>query len=144
MKNTRHKCRRYAELTGDKHDNSSYSQPRFTILRHDGPEGLHWDLLLESGGVLLAWALPQFPQPGIEMTAEALPDHRLLYLGYEGPITGDRGTVAAWDRGDSLDRQSRCAELVIELPAKSSPAEPHCRQCQGAGALAVLAGRAVS
>ena len=119
--------------------------PRFTILRHDGPEGLHWDLLLESGGVLLAWALPQFPQPGIEMTAEALPDHRLLYLGYEGPITGDRGTVAAWDRGEYCwDRQSD-AELVIELPRRKAHRPSHiAASARGAGALAVLAGRAVS
>lgn len=106
--------------------------PRFTILRHDGPEGLHWDLLLESGGVLLAWALPQFPQPGIEMTAEALPDHRLLYLGYEGPITGDRGTVAAWDRGEYCwDRQSD-AELVIELRGEKLTGRATLRPVPGA------------
>ena len=35
----------------------------------------------------------------VEMDAEVLPDHRLAYLDYEGPISGDRGSVTRWDRG---------------------------------------------
>jgi hypothetical protein len=89
--------------------------PRFAILRHDGPQGSHWDLLLETGGVLRAWSLPQPPQPGVEMTAEALPDHRLIYLEYEGPISGGRGTVTAWDRGDYRWVRQDDAQLVIQL-----------------------------
>jgi hypothetical protein len=89
--------------------------PRFAILRHEDPRGLHWDLLLETGAVLRTWALPQAPGPGVEMTARALPDHRLLYLDYEGPISGDRGAVSAWDRGVYGCQQQSDAELAIEL-----------------------------
>lgn len=89
--------------------------PRFAILQHDSPKGLHWDLLLESGTVLRTWSLPQPPQPNVEMIAEALPDHRLAYLDYEGPISEGRGSVVAWDRGTfSIERQSD-TELVVVL-----------------------------
>ncbi len=88
---------------------------RFAILRHEDPRGLHWDLLLETGAVLRTWALPQAPAPGVEMAARALGDHRLLYLDYEGPISGERGVVSAWDRGVYRCQQQNDAELVLEL-----------------------------
>ena len=89
--------------------------PRYAILRHDSPRGVHWDLLLETGPALKTWALPQPPEPGVEMTCEALTDHRLEYLDYEGPVSDDRGSVARWDRGTyRVDSQSD-RELVVEL-----------------------------
>ncbi len=69
------------------------------MLIHDSPRGLHYDLLLESGDVLKTWALPSIPAPGDDIECEALPDHRLIYLEYEGPISGNRGTVTRWDQG---------------------------------------------
>ena len=72
---------------------------RFAILCHDGPRGRHWDLLLEHGSTLKAWALPELPQPGVEQLCDALPDHRPLYLDYEGPISGGRGSVVRCDGG---------------------------------------------
>lgn len=78
---------------------------QYVILRHDHPE-LHWDLMLEEGDVLKTWRLPQPPEidpasdeSSLDLTAEALPDHRLVYLEYEGPVSGDRGQVSRWDRG---------------------------------------------
>jgi hypothetical protein len=73
---------------------------RFAILCHDGLNGRHWDLLLEHGASLKTWALPELPKPGVELLCQALPDHRWLYLDYEGPISGGRGSVARVDRGD--------------------------------------------
>jgi hypothetical protein len=78
--------------------------PRFVVLRHDFPpghaRGLHWDLLLESAGVLRAWALAAEPLSQPEIQAEQLADHRAMYLEYEGPVSGDRGSVTRWDAGD--------------------------------------------
>ena len=54
--------------------------------------------------------------------AEALPDHRLIYLEYEGPISGDRGTVVAWDRGEYRLKRQSDAEWVIDSPAGGSAA----------------------
>lgn len=91
---------------------------RFVILRHESPQGLHFDLMLELGDVLKTWALPQSPQPGLELPCEALPDHRLAYLDYEGPISGQRGSVTQWDRGTyTLERQNE-AEWKLDAVGK--------------------------
>jgi hypothetical protein len=66
---------------------------RFVLLEHDHPE-LHWDLMLECGGVLKTWRLASMPScAGESIPALALGDHRLAYLDYEGPVSGNRGTV---------------------------------------------------
>ena len=74
--------------------------PRFVILRHDHPDGLHWDLMLETGDVLATWALDALPEPGTSVEARRLPDHRTRYLDYEGPVSGNRGSVTRWDAGE--------------------------------------------
>jgi hypothetical protein len=93
--------------------------PRFVILRHDCPSGhergLHWDFMLETGDVLRTWALAEPPAEAIAIAAEALPDHRLAYLDFEGPLTGDRGAVTRWDQGSYELVSQRDGELVVEL-----------------------------
>ncbi len=72
--------------------------PRFVVLEHHW-NGVHWDFMLESADALKTWALEQTPdQPG-PIRARQLPDHRTMYLDYEGPISGNRGHVIRWDRG---------------------------------------------
>jgi DNA polymerase Ligase (LigD) len=73
--------------------------PRFVILEHDHPRR-HWDFFLEAGQVLRAWRLAEPPHPGRPIAATPTPDHRLLYLDYEGPVSGNRGQVVRWDRGE--------------------------------------------
>ena len=73
--------------------------PRFVLLEHDHPE-LHWDFMLESGDVLLTWRLDRIPNEADEFSATSLPDHRMAYLDYEGPVSGNRGSVARIDRGE--------------------------------------------
>ncbi len=73
--------------------------PRFVILEHDFPER-HFDFMLEDGGVLLTWRLAQWPLPhSSREPATQLADHRLHYLDYEGPVSGNRGTVLQQDSG---------------------------------------------
>ena len=60
---------------------------------------MHWDFMLESGGILRTWALAEEPAADRAIAAEALADHRLEYLEFEGPVSGGRGVVARWDRG---------------------------------------------
>ncbi len=88
--------------------------PRFVILEHDHPV-LHWDLMLEAGDVLQSWRLAQPPELGVvieatrsafavaQPVATALGDHRAMYLDYEGPVSGGRGTVKRWDAGEFSD-----------------------------------------
>lgn len=88
--------------------------PRFAILEHDWP-ATHWDFLLEAGPVLRAWRLLAEPAAGRVVPAEANADHRLLYLDYEGPVSGDRGTVRRWDAGtfDWLADTPERIEIVL-------------------------------
>lgn len=91
--------------------------PRYVVLYHQTPphwqRGPHWDLMLEHEGVLWTWALAADPtQPQL---AERLDDHRLAYLDYEGPLSGDRGEVSCWDRGTYEVVTSSDDELTINL-----------------------------
>lgn len=77
---------------------SQTTMPRFAVLAHDHPF-LHWDFLLEQGESCRTWRLMQSPDTPGDIPAEALADHRPMYLDYEGPVSGDRGTVTQWDAG---------------------------------------------
>lgn len=66
--------------------------PRFVVLQHDWPQ-LHWDLMLENGASLRTWRLSEAPHPRHPIALVRLPPHRSIYLDYEGPVSGDRGTV---------------------------------------------------
>ncbi len=89
--------------------------PRFSLLIHDSPRGLHYDFFLEKGEVLKSWALSLPPEPGLEIPCVALADHRLLYLDYEGPISEGRGTVTRWDRGTYAPEFWSDDQIVVEL-----------------------------
>jgi len=65
-----------------------------------GVRGTHFDLMLEVGGVLRTWLIPELLVPGQLIQAEALPDHRLAYLDYEGPVSDNRGSVSRVDEGE--------------------------------------------
>ena len=77
---------------------SQTTMPRFAVLRHDHPF-LHWDFLLEQGESCRTWRLMKAPDATDDIPGEAIADHRLMYLDYEGPVSGDRGTVTQWDAG---------------------------------------------
>ncbi|MEZ6057528.1 MAG: DNA polymerase ligase N-terminal domain-containing protein [Planctomycetaceae bacterium] len=66
--------------------------PRFAILFHDHPEP-HWDFFLEVGTSLRTWRLAALPAAGLTIAATPLANHRQEYLTYEGPVSGDRGSV---------------------------------------------------
>jgi hypothetical protein len=89
--------------------------PRFVILRHDGPQGVHFDFMLEAGDALKTWSLPRPPEIGLEMECHSLPDHRLFYLDYEGPISGDRGSVSRWDQGTYRVERQEEMKWVLEM-----------------------------
>ena len=72
--------------------------PRFVILTHDHPFA-HYDLMLERGDDLATWRIVELPCDDSSVRAEWTFPHRRLYLDYEGPISGDRGTVARWEVG---------------------------------------------
>lgn len=73
--------------------------PRFVLLEHDHPT-IHYDFMLEWGGVLRTWRLDRIPSEAASIPARPLPDHRTDYLDYEGPVSGERGQVSRIDRGE--------------------------------------------
>ena len=94
--------------------------PRFAILIHDHPF-LHWDLLVEQDGALRSWRLLESPERWSlasnrpSLRAEPIPDHRLAYLEYEGPVSRERGTVQRWDGGDAEWLEQSPKQIVLKL-----------------------------
>jgi hypothetical protein len=76
---------------------------RYVILWHHRTAGQpagdwrgdHYDWMFEVQGELLTWATEQWPssQQAISVAARLLAPHRLMYLDYEGDVSGDRGSV---------------------------------------------------
>ena len=101
--------------------------PRFVLLRHECPPSLgkpsHWDLMLEREGRLLTWSLAALPAAwGVDgaageeaLAATRLLDHRIAYLDYEGPISGDRGAVTRVDRGEYEAVEETDCEIRVRL-----------------------------
>jgi DNA polymerase Ligase (LigD) len=72
--------------------------PRFVLLEHQW-NGVHWDFMLEVGENLWTWAIDAPIVAGKDLPARRLGEHRSLYLDYEGPVSGDRGSVKRVDSG---------------------------------------------
>jgi len=106
--------------------------PRFVLLYHECPPSFgkpsHWDLMLERDGALLTWSLPALPSAeggegdsaAEQIAATRLADHRIAYLDYEGPISGNRGIVTRVDGGEyevlEETEQAICVRLQGEEP----------------------------
>jgi hypothetical protein len=88
--------------------------PRFVILEHDHPT-LHWDLMLETSAGLRTWRLAAPPALAAIVAAEPLGLHRVAYLEYEGPVSGNRGTVKRWDRGEYVPLLDNDTNVEVEL-----------------------------
>jgi hypothetical protein len=87
---------------------------------------VHWDLLVELPGQerLATWRLCKNPiETDVPIPAVRIQDHRRIYLEFEGPLTGDRGSVCRIDRGEaqlrSLPAAANCAtsdaQFALEL-----------------------------
>ncbi|MBX7103891.1 MAG: hypothetical protein K1X57_07410 [Gemmataceae bacterium] len=88
--------------------------PRYVILHHDWPTS-HFDLMLEVGLVLKTWRVNRVPIAGEPEQAEAIDDHRLEYLTYEGPISRGRGNVRRVESGEYRDLAIAGSEVSMIL-----------------------------
>lgn len=128
--------------------------PRFVLLHHEWPghgeRPSHCDLMLESGGALRTWALAKLPRDwaGVAagalavaddnvVPAEALGDHRLAYLDYEGPVSGDRGAVRQLDRGECEILENRAEWCVADLSGAAICSTVELRRTDGRWQLAL-------
>lgn len=84
----------------------------FVLQFHRCDAGDHYDLMFDTGDGLATFQLPapleDMPPSGA--VVRRLPDHRSVYLTYEGPVRGGRGTVTIAERGryDALAAGADC------------------------------------
>ena len=76
------------------------------------------------------WRLLSEPAPDRCIPAERIADHRLLYLDYEGPVSGNRGTVTRWDAGVYVTRERTTDRWRIELRGTKFCGEVLCEPIQ--------------
>ncbi len=110
------------------------AQSACVLLRHDLPDGSwHYDLLLELrpgtsedhrlAAIRLAPASPGHSSltlaPGIDIDpaapCERLPDHRAIYLTYEGAISGNRGDVRRMANGRCIIERAGAPDLFARF-----------------------------
>lgn len=91
----------------------------YVILRHENIDAPHFDLMFETspGSALATWRSDIWP---IDRTIPLLRlgDHRRDYLTYEGPLTGNRGSVRRVESGSVSYRVRSDEKLVLELAAE--------------------------
>ena len=73
--------------------------PRFVIQKHTLNNDFHYDFMLEWDTILKTWQISSYPFLD-QMAVTQIQDHRLIYLDYEGVISGNRGNVYIFDHGE--------------------------------------------
>jgi hypothetical protein len=67
------------------------------------------------GSRLATWRSAVWPLAEIQTELISLPDHRRGYLDYEGPVSGDRGTVRRVQAGTHRVEHDDAVLLVVRL-----------------------------
>lgn len=77
--------------------------------------------MLEDGEVLLTWQLAACPGKAsrFPIPAQRIHDHRRVYLDYEGPISGNRGTVTRVESGTFEFVERAPERTVLDLAGNS-------------------------
>jgi hypothetical protein len=89
---------------------------RYAILRHEGIDPPHFDLLFEAapGSMLAAWRSDTWPIVAPTPLVR-LADHRPRYLDYEGAISGNRGHVRRVESGTCTIENSQQQWTILLL-----------------------------
>jgi bifunctional non-homologous end joining protein LigD len=93
--------------------------PRFVVQLHDATT-LHFDLRIESEGVLRSWAVPRGPSldPAVRRLAVPVDDHTMAAGEFEGVHAGSArgsGAVIIWDEGTVDISREEPDHLSFEL-----------------------------
>lgn len=86
----------------------------YVVLRHDGIPEPHFDLLIEvdPDALLLTFRCDDWP-PTLPLVRQ--PDHRRVYLDYEGPVSNNRGNVKRVAQGELVILEHSPSRLKIQL-----------------------------
>lgn len=103
--------------------NSKHAEKLVYSIQKHSAKKLHYDLRLESNGVLKSWAIPKKPpeKQGEKRLAVQTEDHPLNYWNFEGIIPEGEygaGKVEVWDSGkyEVIDKKEN--KLVIDIQGK--------------------------
>lgn len=107
---------------------------RTVLLLHQLPDGSsHLDWLMErpDSDRLISFRVRDridSPSPACSVQrfkAEAMPDHRRAYLEYEGPVSGERGSVSRVAAGsvDWVERSTEAIAVILDFGSGPRRAE---------------------
>jgi bifunctional non-homologous end joining protein LigD len=79
----------------------SRQNKNFVIQEHSSDSGVHWDFMLESGGILQTYRLDKAPSQILHLAVNATKifDHPLKFLTYQGPVNKGQGSVRIIETG---------------------------------------------
>ncbi|MGA1979856.1 MAG: DNA polymerase ligase N-terminal domain-containing protein [Sedimentisphaerales bacterium] len=79
----------------------SWEDKKFVIQQHSSGPDVHWDFMLESGGILQTYRLDKAPDEALHLAVNAVKifDHPLKFLTYQGPVSKGKGSVRITESG---------------------------------------------
>jgi len=110
------------------------------VLQHETAEGSHYDWMIEMpestgdphGRLWTARATSPSrdwqPKGGLDLTI--IGEHRRLYLTYEGPLTGGRGSVQRVDAGYAFPVIWKSDHMLLELELSGCQGRVEIRQIE--------------
>lgn len=91
---------------------------KYVLLKHSHKGNpLHWDLMLEEGGVLLTWRLEELLKGEDRiLQGEKIFDHPMKFLNYEGAVNKGQGAVKRIDEGvySIIKKSDKQTEIFFE------------------------------
>ncbi len=92
----------------------------YVILKHTGPDDIHWDFMLESEDLLSTWriSIPPAELSNTATTAEKIFDHSKKFLTYRGPVNKGKSNVTIADKGTYSIISENKDQLQIRIKAK--------------------------
>lgn len=98
----------------------SQEDKRFVIQEHTTGQDVHWDFMLELGGILQTYRLDKAPNEALHLAVNATKifDHPLKFLTYQGPVNKGRGNVRITESGTYKIVHQAHSRIELSLSGK--------------------------